>query len=133
LNKHKVILECIILKPSMVITGVDHTAASVKDVAEATLKVLRRTVPAAVPTINFLSGGQSSELSTAHLNAMNAGKQNPWVLSFSYGRALQDHALKTWKGNPDNIQAAQKAFYKRAKLNALASKGQYTEAMEASE
>lgn len=134
LQKHQVILECIILKPSMVITGTDHKPqASVKDVAEATLKILRRTVPAAVPTINFLSGGQSSELATAHLNAMSVGKQQPWVLSFSYGRALQDHALKTWQGKAENVRAAQQAFYKRAKLNAAASKGQYTEAMEKSE
>lgn len=132
LRKYKVILECIVLKPSMVIPGTEHTAAKVNEVAQATLKVLRRTVPAAVPTINFLSGGQSSELATQHLNAMNVGKPQPWVLSFSYGRALQDHCLKTWQGKPENIKAAQQAFYKRAKLNAAASKGQYNEAMEKS-
>lgn len=131
LNKYKVILECMILKPSMVISGTEHKpAASVKEVAQATLKILRRTVPAAVPTINFLSGGQSSEVATAHLNAMNAGKAQPWLLSFSYGRALQDVALKTWQGKSENVKAAQQAFYKRAKLNALASQGKYTEAME---
>lgn len=129
LYKHKVILECIVLKPSMVIPGTEHTPASIEQVAQATLKVLRRTVPAAVPTINFLSGGQTSEVATAHLNAMN-NKPQPWVLSFSYGRALQDKPLKTWQGKAENIQAAQQAFYKRAKLNALASKGQYTAAME---
>lgn len=131
LIKHKVILEGMILKPNMVLPGVDHQPhAKVNEVAQATLKVLRRTVPAAVPTINFLSGGQSAEDSTKHLNAMNSGKPQPWLLSYSYGRALQDPCLKTWKGNPDNFQAAQKAFYKRAKLNSAAAKGQYTEAME---
>lgn len=131
LNKHKVILECMILKPSMVIMGTEHKAkASVEEVAQATLKILRRTVPAAVPTINFLSGGQSSELSTAHLNAMNKGKQQPWLLSFSYGRALQDYALKTWQGKVENVQAAQQAFYKRAKLNAAACRGQYSAELE---
>jgi fructose-bisphosphate aldolase class I len=131
LNKHGVILEGIILKPSMVITGTTHRPqASVEAVAHATVKVLRRTVPAAVPTINFLSGGQSSELATAHLNAMNATKQHPWLLSFSYGRALQDTCLKTWQGKPENVKAAQQAFYKRAKLNSAACKGQYTQTME---
>lgn len=131
LVKHKIFLEGMILKPNMVISGTEHrTQASVKEVAQATLKVLRRTVPAAVPTINFLSGGQSAEDATKHLNEMNKGKPQPWVLSFSYGRALQDPCLKTWQGNAGNFQAAQQAFYKRAKLNAAASKGQYTEAME---
>jgi fructose-bisphosphate aldolase, class I len=130
LVKHRISLEGMILKPNMILPGAAHaTKASVKDVAQATLKVLRRTVPAAVPTINFLSGGQSAEDSTKHLNEMNKTKQ-PWVVSFSYGRALQDPCLKTWKGKAENFQAAQQAFYKRAKLNALASKGQYTEAME---
>lgn len=131
LNKYKVILECMILKPNMVIPGVEHkTKASVNDVAQATLKVLRRTVPAAVPTINFLSGGQSAVDSTKHLNAMNTGKTQPWLLSFSYGRALQDPCLKTWQGKTENFQAAQKAFYQRAKLNAAACKGKYSESME---
>jgi len=96
LHKHKVILECMILKPGMVLPGNDHRPhASINEVAQATLKVLRRTVPTAVPTINFLSGGQSADLSTQHLNAMNT-KAQPWLLSFSYGRALQDPCLKTW-------------------------------------
>jgi len=131
LHKHGVILEGIVLKPSMVITGTEHKPqASVMEVAQATLKVLRRTVPAAVPTINFLSGGQSSEVATAHLNAMNMTKHLPWLLSFSYGRALQDTCLKTWQGKAENVKAAQQAFYKRAKLNSAACKGQYTAAME---
>ena len=130
LVRHKVSLEHIVLKPSMVINGKSCSEkASVKDVAEATLRVLRRTVPAAVPTINFLSGGQSSEQATAHLNAMNQQKL-PWNLSFSYARALQDDCMKIWKGQASNVAAAQAAFYKRAKLNSLASCGKYQESME---
>ncbi len=134
LHKHHVLLDCMILKPSMVITGAQHTPkASVTEVAEATLKVLRLTVPAAVPSINFLSGGQTPELATAHLNEMNKlllNSRQPWLLSFSYGRALQEPALKTWNGKAHNVKAAQRAFYKRAKLNAAACKGQYRPNME---
>lgn len=131
LYRHRVQLEYIVLKPSMVINGkACAEKASVQAVAEATLRVLRRTVPAAVPTINFLSGGQSSEQATAHLNAMNQMGNLPWNLSFSYARALQDNAMKTWAGKEANIAAAQKAFLKRAKLNSLAAVGKYTEAME---
>lgn len=130
LSRHKVSLEHIVLKPSMVISGKSSSQkASVKAVAEATLRVLRRTVPAAVPTINFLSGGQSSEQATAHLNLMNQ-QTLPWNVSFSYARALQDECMKTWKGQSANVIAAQQAFYKRAKLNSLAATGKYTEAME---
>lgn len=130
LVRHKVSLEHIILKPSMVINGkASSQKASVKEVAEATLRVLKRTVPAAVPTINFLSGGQSSEQATAHLNAMNQEKL-PWNLSFSYARALQDYAMKAWLGQSKNLAAAQTEFLKRAKLNSLAAQGKYTEAME---
>lgn len=131
LYKHKVSLEHIVLKPSMVINGKTcPQKASVKEVAEATVRVLRRTVPAAVPTINFLSGGQSPEQSTAHLNAMNQLNGLPWNVSFSYARALQDYAMKTWAGQNKNIPAAQAAFIKRAKFNSLAAKGEYTENME---
>jgi fructose-bisphosphate aldolase class I len=134
LYRHGVHLEYIVLKPSMVINGkACSEKASVHAVAEATLRVLRRTVPAAVPTINFLSGGQSSEQATAHLNAMNQMGNLPWNLSFSYARALQDYAMKAWAGNDANIPAAQKAFLKRAKLNSLAAIGKYTEAMEKEE
>jgi len=134
LNKHKVILECMILKPSMVISGSTcKQQANIQTVADATVKILRRTVPAAVQTINFLSGGQSSEVATAHLNAMNTGKPQPWLLSYSYGRALQDTALKTWQGKPENVRAAQHAFYKRAKLNSAACLGKYTDSMEKAE
>ena len=131
LYRHKVSLEHIVLKPSMVINGKASTVkANVNEVAKATIRVLRRTVPAAVPTINFLSGGQTPEQSTAHLNAMNELGHLPWNLSFSYARALQDYCLKTWAGQEKNITAAQAAFIKRAKLNSLASIGKYSEALE---
>lgn len=131
LYRHKVKLEYIVLKPSMVISGKSSSQkASVNEVADATIRVLRRTVPGAVPTINFLSGGQSSEQATAHLNAMNLLAPLPWNLSFSYARALQDNAMKTWKGQTGNVKAAQQAFLKRARLNSLAAVGQYKDAME---
>lgn len=131
LFKHKVKLEYIVLKPSMVISGkACPQKASVDQVAEATIRVLKRTVPAAVPTINFLSGGQSPEQATAHLNAMNKLGPLPWNLSYSYARALQDYAMKTWQGQAKNITAAQQEFYKRAKLNSLAARGEYSVNME---
>ena len=99
-------------------------------VAETTLEVFNRHVPAAVPGIVFLSGGQTDEDATAHLNAMNAKGPHPWQLSFSYGRALQAPALKAWGGTSANFAAGQKEFSKRAKLNGLATTGQYTAAME---
>ena len=113
-----------LLKPSMVIAGKDSRAqASVQQVAQATVRVLRRTVPAAVPGIVFLSGGQSPELATDHLNAMNAMGQHPWPLSFSYGRALQDAALKAWSGKAANVAAAQKAYLHRVKCVSAAATG----------
>lgn len=131
LRKNKVILELIILKPSMVIAGKNcPTKASVEQVATETIKVLRRTVPAAVPTINFLSGGQTPEEATAHLQAMNTLFTNPWNVSYSYARALQDNCMKTWQGNASNVKTAQNALYKRAKLNSLASLGKYNVDME---
>lgn len=136
LHKHHILLECILLKPSMVIAGNQYTPQSnIAEVAAATLKILRRTVPAAVPSINFLSGGQSPEAATAHLNTMNKlqPSRHPWRLSFSYGRALQEPALKTWNGKAHNVKAAQRAFYKRAKLNAAACKGHYQSSMEKDE
>lgn len=134
LYRHNVKLEYIVLKPSMVISGkACAQKASIKEVADATIRVLRRTVPGAVPTINFLSGGQSSEQATAHLDAMNKLGNLPWNLSFSYARALQDYAMKTWAGQAKNIPAAQKAFFKRAMLNSYAATGKYSEAMEKEE
>ncbi|MBD2074722.1 fructose-bisphosphate aldolase class I [Phormidium sp. FACHB-592] len=122
-----------ILKPSMVISGQDcPQQASVEDVARLTVKCLRERVPAAVPGCAFLSGGQSDEVATAHLNAMNATfkDQLPWKLTFSYGRALHQAALEAWKGEDANISAAQKELYRRAKCNSAASLGQYASEME---
>ncbi len=125
--------EQMVLKPNMVLTGYDASdRAGVNEVAEATLQCFFRTVPAAVPGIAFLSGGQSDEDATAHLNRMNQilGDNKPWNLSFSYGRALQQPALKAWGGKDENVSAAQEAFLKRARLNSLATKGEYSEDME---
>jgi len=132
LHRHHVLLEGMVLKPSMVLPGNKNAAkASAEQVANATLEVLRRTVPAAVPTINFLSGGQSPESATANLNAMNAMSPHaPWVLSFSYARALQDPAMRAWAGVDGNVQAAQKAFYWRLKMNSLARNGKWSPELE---
>ena len=132
LHRHKVSLEHIVLKPSMVTPGKEYPSkASPEQVAEATIKVFMRTVPAAVPSINFLSGGQTPEEATANLNAMNALFPNtPWELSFSYGRALQEPALKTWQGKTENAAATQQALHQRAFLNGAARTGEYTPAME---
>ncbi|MBW4470771.1 MAG: fructose-bisphosphate aldolase class I [Stenomitos rutilans HA7619-LM2] len=122
-----------ILKPSMVISGENcPQQASVEDVARWTVKCLRERVPAAVPGCAFLSGGQSDELATAHLSAMNSlfKDQLPWKLTFSYGRALQQAAMQTWNGQDANIAAAQKELYHRAKLNSAAALGQYQPDME---
>src|SRR5438034_1255224 len=120
-----------LLKPNMVLSGYDAAErASVDEVAERTLDVLYRHVPAAVPGIVFLSGGQSDEDATAHLNAMNARGPHPWQLSFSYGRALQAPALKAWAGRPENVAVAQRAYYHRAKMNAAARSGSYAPEME---
>jgi fructose-bisphosphate aldolase class I len=128
LARHKVILEGIVLKPSMVLPGNKNPSkASPDQVATATLTVLRRTVPAAVPSINFLSGGQSPEDATANLNAMNAmSPRAPWVLSFSYARALQDPAMRAWGGREENVKAAQDAFLRRLRMNALAIDGKWS-------
>ena len=133
LHEHKVRLEGIVLKPSMVLPGNKGPAKAAPDqVAKATLEVLRRTVPAAVPTINFLSGGQSPEDATANLNSMNAmAPHAPWVLSFSYARALQDPAMRAWGGRAENVSVAQKAFHHRLKMNALARAGRWSAAIEA--
>ena len=120
-----------LLKPNMVISGTKcPEQASVQTVAEATVRCLRRYVPAAVPGIVFLSGGQSDELATAHLDAMNRLGPNPWALSFSYGRALQAPALKAWGGQVANLDAGQRAFLLRASCNGAAALGQYSAEME---
>ena len=131
LHQQRVLPEGVLLKPNMVLSGTScPRQAGVQEVAEATVRCLRRTVPAAVPGIVFLSGGQSDERATAHLNAMNAMGPHPWQLSFSYGRALQAPALKAWKGEPSRIAAGQRAFYHRAKCNSAARYGRYTPDME---
>jgi fructose-bisphosphate aldolase class I len=132
LHRHRVALEHMVLKPSMVISGKERSPrTNPEEVARATLAVLRRNVPAAVPTINFLSGGQSSVDATANLNAMNVmAPSAPWILSFSYARALQDDAMRTWGGRAENVRAAQSAFYRRAKMNSLARHGKWSVALE---
>jgi fructose-bisphosphate aldolase class I len=121
-----------LLKPNMVISGKScPKQASVSEVATATLRCLRRHVPAAVPGIVFLSGGQSDLLATKHLNAINMlDRPHPWTISFSYGRALQDPSLHAWHGKAEQFKAGQQAFYHRAKCNGAAALGRYTEALE---
>ncbi|HED33893.1 MAG TPA: fructose-bisphosphate aldolase class I [Gammaproteobacteria bacterium] len=131
LRRHHVALELMILKPNMVLAGKDCRRAEPDEVAAATLKILKRTVPAAVPSINFLSGGQSPEEATANLNAINQlAMDAPWHLSISYGRALQQPALQIWSGKKANIAAAQSALYKRMWLNHQAMLGEYQLSME---
>jgi fructose-bisphosphate aldolase, class I len=131
LRRHRIRFDGMLLKPNMVLSGSDSpTQAGVEQVAEATVAALLDCVPASVPGIVFLSGGQSDEVATAHLNAMNRRGGAPWELSFSYGRALQAPALKAWKGEAANVPAAQQAYHHRARLNGAARSGSYTEAME---
>jgi fructose-bisphosphate aldolase class I len=132
LAEQRVYLEGMVLKPSMVVSGKDNPRqAGVEEVAERTIRVLKCTVPGAVPGIAFLSGGQSAVSATEHLNAMQKLGPLPWEVTFSYARALQDPALKTWKGKAENVGAAQKIFYHRAKMNSAARNGSYSKEMEA--
>lgn len=132
LGLHRVSLPGLLLKTNMVLSGKDASdRAGVEEVAKRTVEVLKATVPAEVPGVVFLSGGQPDEESTAHLSAMNrANPDLPWELSFSYGRALQAPAIKAWKGEQANVEAGQKALYHRAKMNGAARDGSYTPAME---
>ena len=132
LSRQRVVLEQMILKPSMVLSGKEcPRQADVETVALQTVRCLRRAVPAAVPGIVFLSGGQPNEVATAHLNSMNAsGRPHPWQVSFSYGRALQEAPLKAWAGRTANIKRAQDALHHRARLNGAARHGTYSAAME---
>ncbi|HXV36197.1 MAG TPA: class I fructose-bisphosphate aldolase [Myxococcota bacterium] len=131
LREQRVPLNETILKPNMVLSGADcPTQASVRKVAEETLACFRKTVPEEIPGIVFLSGGQSDEKATAHLNEMNKLGDAPWELSFSYGRALQAAPLKAWAGKASQIAAAQRAFLHRARCNGAARRGEYSEAME---
>ena len=132
LKEQRVLMEGMVLKPSMVISGLDcPKQASVKEVAEKTVECLLKNLPENLAGVAFLSGGQSSELATAHLNAMNAmHRALPWPLTFSYARALQQSAMETWLGKSENVAAAQKLLCHRAKLNGAASVGSYSEEME---
>ena len=133
LNCQRVLLEGMILKPNMVLPGLTCAKQeSVNEVADATVKCLLRTVPAAVPGIAFLSGGQSAELASGRLNAMNVQFKShlPWPLAFSFARAIQQPALEFWKGDPSNVSLAQQALLHRAKCNRAARRGEYTAAME---
>jgi fructose-bisphosphate aldolase class I len=131
LHAHRIRFEGMVLKPNMVISGMKcPTRAGAEQVAEATVRCLKRHVPAAVPGIAFLSGGQSPEEATEHLSLINQLGPLPWELSFSYGRALQAPVLEAWRGQPGNFAAAQKAFFKRAKLNGLARTGRYVAGLE---
>jgi len=131
LAAHGVSVEHTILKSSMVVSGkANARQAGVQEVAERTVRVLKRTVPAAQPGVVFLSGGQSDEAATAHLNAMVATGGLPWPLTFSYSRALQNPALKAWRGQAANVAAAQKAFAHRARMNSLAAQGKWRPELE---
>jgi fructose-bisphosphate aldolase class I len=132
LAEQRVILEGMLLKPNMITAGSQcSSGASAQEVATATLRCLRRNVPAAVPGIVFLSGGQEERLATIHLDAINRLPiAKPWTISFSYGRALQDPALKAWHGSDENLKAGTQAIAQRARLNSAASLGAYTEEME---
>jgi fructose-bisphosphate aldolase class I len=131
LRDQRVAPEGLLLKPNMVLSGYDcPEQASHEEVAHETIRCFKRHVPSAVPGIVFLSGGQSDEDATANLNAMNAIGPHPWQLSFSYGRALQAPALKAWGGKPENVEAAQRAYYHRAKMNSAARTGMYAPEME---
>jgi len=127
----RVELEGMLLKPNMVLSGKESSEqAGVEEVAQLTVRCLGETVPAAVPGIVFLSGGQSAEVATAHLNAMNAMGEHPWQISFSFARALQGPALETWRGDEGNLQAAQEIFAHRARMNSAARSGSYSEELE---
>ena len=129
----RILPEGMLLKPNMVVAGKKSAQkASPDQVAEATLRTLKRHVPAAVPGIAFLSGGQSPAEATLHLNLLNAAGPLPWALTFSYGRALQETALSAWSGSAEKFSSGQKAFSVRAKLNGLAAAGAYKPSMESS-
>jgi fructose-bisphosphate aldolase class I len=131
LRIQRVALEGMVLKPNMVVPGKKSAKqASVDEVAERTIHLLKACVPAAVPGIAFLSGGQSDQDATAHLSAMNRIGGLPWSLTFSYGRALQAAPQKAWSGRPENVGAGQRAFTHRARMNGLASLGQWTAELE---
>jgi fructose-bisphosphate aldolase class I len=127
----RVVFDEMLLKPNMVLSAYDSgDEVGVDEVADRTLEVMYDTVPASVPGLVFLSGGQSDELATEHLQAMNARAPHPWKLSFSYGRALQAPPLKTWGGEEANVESAQAAYFHRAKCNGAATRGEYSPELE---
>lgn len=133
LNAQGVVVEEMVLKPNMIVPGLTcPTQEGVEEVADATVSCLLRAVPAAVPAIAFLSGGQSAELASARLNAMNIRFKSrlPWAVAFSYARAIQQPALELWKGLDANVPAAQQALYHRARCNRAARRGEYSAEME---
>jgi fructose-bisphosphate aldolase class I len=132
LVNQRIYLEGMILKPNMVISGLGSSEqATVEQVAEQTITCLLRCVPSAVPGVAFLSGEQSAQLATAHLNAMHANHKNlPWALTFSFSRAVQQPALEYWRGKEENVDVAQRLLVKRASLNNAARRGEYTTEME---
>lgn len=132
LKRENVRIDLCVLKPSMVISGKEaENRADVDEVAKQTVKCLKSTVPPELPSINFLSGGQTPVEATAHLNRIHTlGENLPWYVSFSYARALQEPALKAWQGKQENLKAGQDALFKRAKLNGLATEGKYADVME---
>ena len=134
LFENRVVLEQVLLKTGMVLSGKDCSQqAELQEVAEATIRCLRRSVPAAVPGILFLSGGQSDGAAPRRLNTICSVRDGPWKLSFSFGRALQAPALKNWKGSADNTAAAQAALHHRARCNGLAVEGKYSEQLESAQ
>lgn len=130
LSRHKVYLPGMLLKPNMILPGKDNEKAQPEQIADLTLRVFKEVVPQEVPGIVFLSGGQSPDEATLNLNAINIKDGGSWQLSFSFGRALQEPVLKIWQGKSENVEAAQREFYKRAKLNSLARTGAYAKEME---
>ena len=126
LSRHKIFIPGALLKPNMVLPGKDNEKASPEQIADLTLRIFKEVIPIDLPGIVFLSGGQAPDEATANLNALNVKGEGPWQLSFSYSRALQEPVLKAWAGSEDNKDAAQKAFYKRARLNSLARRAEYT-------
>ena len=131
LQQHRVNLGGIVLKPNMVVAGIDsRTRPSVSEVAESTLRCLGGVVPSEVPGIAFLSGGQTPQMATAHLQAINAKGVQPWQLTYSFGRALQTEALAAWAGRGNDTAAAQHAFEERLRLVTAARRGQYSQDME---
>jgi len=130
LSRHKIYIPGMLLKPNMILPGKESEKAAPEKIADSTLRIFKEVVPSELPGVVFLSGGQAPEEATLNLNALNAKGEGPWQLSFSFGRALQEPVLKAWGGRSENKEAAQKAFYHRAKMNSLARTGEYIQESE---